>query len=98
MANLGASQSLVDTLIVPVCAVESGNSVTVDALYNLENGECLPTMPEKRVDDQLIGSDKLIDEARRILREQLARLGLKHSSQRDTILRIFFATRDHLST
>jgi Fur family ferric uptake transcriptional regulator len=98
MANLGGGQSLVDTLIVPVCAVESGNSVTVDALYNLENGECLPTMPEKRVDDQLIGSDKLIDEARRILREQLARLGLKHSSQRDTILRIFFATRDHLST
>ena len=55
-------------------------------------------MPEKRVDDQLSGSQELIDDAKRILREHLARLGLKHSAQRDTILRVFFATRDHLST
>jgi len=55
-------------------------------------------MPEKRVDDQLSGSQKLIDDAKRILREHLARLGLKHSAQRDAILRVFFATRDHVST
>jgi Fur family transcriptional regulator, ferric uptake regulator len=55
-------------------------------------------MPEKRVDDQSSGSHELIDDAKRILCEHLARLGLKRSAQRDTILRIFFATRDHLST
>lgn len=40
----------------------------------------------------------MADEAKQILRAHLARLGLKHSSQRDTILHIFLATHDHLST
>jgi Fur family ferric uptake transcriptional regulator len=55
-------------------------------------------MVEKRVDVQSNGSLEKIDEAKQILREHLVRLGLKHSSQRDTILRIFMATPEHLST
>ena len=55
-------------------------------------------MPVKRVDDQLRVSEKMLEDAKQILSEHLARLGLKHSSQRDTILRVFLATRDHLST
>jgi Fur family ferric uptake transcriptional regulator len=55
-------------------------------------------MPEKRIDDQPSVSGEMADEAKQVLRAHLARLGLKHSSQRDTILRIFLATRDHLST
>ena len=55
-------------------------------------------MPEKRVDNRASGSGAMLDDAQRILREHLVRLGLKHSAQRDTILRIFLATRDHLST
>jgi Fur family ferric uptake transcriptional regulator len=55
-------------------------------------------MPEKRVDDQPSVSEEMLEVAKEILREHLVRLGLKHSSQRDTILRIFLATRDHLST
>jgi Fur family ferric uptake transcriptional regulator len=55
-------------------------------------------MPEKRVDDRSGQSHEMIFDAKEILREHLARLGLKHSSQRDTILSIFLATRDHLST
>lgn len=54
-------------------------------------------MPEKRVDD-LGDSRTALDEAKHILREHLARLGLKHSAQRDTVLRIFMGTREHLST
>lgn len=55
-------------------------------------------MAKKRVDDRSGGSHEMLDEAKRILREHLGRLGLKHSSQRDAILRIFMSTRDHLST
>lgn len=55
-------------------------------------------MPEKRVDNRSSGSSEVLDDARRILREHLKRLGLKHSAQRDTILRVFLATREHLST
>lgn len=58
----------------------------------------LRNMLEKRVDDRSGLYEKMLDDAKRILRDHLARLGLKHSSQRDTILRIFLATRDHLST
>ena len=52
----------------------------------------------KRVDDRPSVSEEMLDGAKQILREHLVRLGLKHSSQRDTILRVFLATRDHLST
>jgi Fur family ferric uptake transcriptional regulator len=55
-------------------------------------------MPEKRVDDRPSVSEKMLEDAKQILRDHLTRLRLKHSSQRDTILRVFLATRDHLST
>lgn len=54
-------------------------------------------MTGKRVDDQ-DNSRAALDEAKRILREHLVRLGLKQSAQRDSILRIFMDTRDHLTT
>jgi Fur family transcriptional regulator, ferric uptake regulator len=49
------------------------------------------------VDDQ-DDSRAALEEAKRILREHLARLGLKHSTQSDTILSIFMGMREHLST
>jgi Fur family ferric uptake transcriptional regulator len=55
-------------------------------------------MAKMRVDDKARASAEMVDEAKRILREHLVRLGLKQSSQRDVILRIFLATCDHLST
>lgn len=58
----------------------------------------LGIMPEKRIDDQSHVSQDMLAEAEHVLHEHLARLGLKRSSQRDTILRIFLGTRDHLST
>lgn len=39
-----------------------------------------------------------LDEARQLLSEHIRRLGLKHSTQRETILRIFLRTHDHVST
>ncbi len=53
-------------------------------------------MPEKRVDVR--SGDDIITTAQQILNEHLSQLRLKRSSQRDTILRIFLATRDHLTT
>jgi Fur family ferric uptake transcriptional regulator len=55
-------------------------------------------MTEERIDDHEDASEERLDDAKRILRAHLVRLGLKQSSQRDTILRIFLATRGHLST
>src|SRR5581483_11822739 len=39
----------------------------------------------------------MVREAERILHEHLRRVGLKHTEQRDTILRTFLETREHLS-
>jgi Fur family ferric uptake transcriptional regulator len=55
-------------------------------------------MAKMRVDDEAQTSEELVDDAKKILREHLVRLGLKQSSQRDVILRIFLASRDHLTT
>jgi Fur family transcriptional regulator, ferric uptake regulator len=55
-------------------------------------------MLQKRVDDQTALSPSMIQEAERIFHEHLKRVGLKHTSQRDTILHTFLNTRDHLST
>ncbi len=40
----------------------------------------------------------MIREAEDIFHSHLKRVGLKHTGQRDTILRTFLETRDHLST
>ncbi len=54
-------------------------------------------MPEKRVDVRSGTSDDVAT-AQQIVNKHLSRLRLKRSSQRDTILRVFLATRDHLTT
>jgi Fur family ferric uptake transcriptional regulator len=55
-------------------------------------------MLPKRIDDQLAISSEMMCEAEDILHRHLKRVGLKQTAQRDTILRTFLDTRDHLST
>src|ERR1700729_4293065 len=55
-------------------------------------------MLQKRIDDQPSISREMVREAQSILHEHLKRVGLKQTAQRDTILRSFLETRDHLST
>ena len=54
-------------------------------------------MLQKRIDDQPTISREMMREAQQILHEHLKRVGLKHTAQRDTILRTFLETREHLS-
>ncbi len=56
------------------------------------------TTLQKRVDDQPTISPEMVREAGSIFHTHLKRVGLKHTEQRDTILRSFLDTRDHLST
>ena len=56
------------------------------------------TTLQKRIDDQPTISSEMIREAEGILHRHLKRVGLKHTAQRDTILRTFLETREHLST
>jgi Fur family ferric uptake transcriptional regulator len=53
---------------------------------------------QKRVDDQPSISPQMVREAETIFHDHLRRVGLKHTGQRDIILRAFLDTRDHLST
>jgi Fur family transcriptional regulator, ferric uptake regulator len=53
---------------------------------------------QKRVDDQPSISAQMVREAESIFHDHLRRVGLKHTGQRDAILRAFLDTRDHLST
>jgi len=55
-------------------------------------------MLQKRIDDQPTISREMIREAEQILHRHLKRVGLKHTAQRDTILRTFLETREHFST
>jgi len=55
-------------------------------------------MLQKRIDDQPALSREMVHEAEQILHQHLKRVGLKHTEQRDTILRTFLETREHLST
>jgi len=52
----------------------------------------------KRVDDESQLSHESIREAEEIFNAHLKRVGLKHTGQRDAILRTFLETHDHLST
>jgi Fur family ferric uptake transcriptional regulator len=54
-------------------------------------------MLQKRIDDQPSISHEMVREAQDILHGHLKRVGLKHTAQRDTILRTFLETREHLS-
>jgi Fur family ferric uptake transcriptional regulator len=58
----------------------------------------LNPMLQKRIDDQPSISQENIREAEGILHRHLKKVGLKHTEQRDTILRSFLDTREHLST
>lgn len=55
-------------------------------------------MLQKRVDDHNQISREMVREAEDVFHNHLKRVGLKHTDQRDTILRTFLETRDHLST
>ena len=52
----------------------------------------------RRVDDHTSISPKNVREAQSIFLDHLRRVGLKQTGQRETILRTFLDTRDHLST
>jgi Fur family ferric uptake transcriptional regulator len=54
-------------------------------------------MLQKRIDDQPSISREMVREAQSILHRHLKSVGLKHTAQRDTILRTFLETREHLS-
>jgi Fur family ferric uptake transcriptional regulator len=55
-------------------------------------------MLQRRIDDHAPPSRESMREAQEIFYKHLKRVGLKHTDQRDTILRTFLETRDHLST
>ncbi|MCI0355710.1 MAG: transcriptional repressor [Acidobacteria bacterium] len=55
-------------------------------------------MVQRRVDDQPSISREAMRAAEEIFHKHLKRVGLKHTEQRDTILRSFLETREHLST
>jgi Fe2+ or Zn2+ uptake regulation protein len=54
-------------------------------------------MLQKRIDETSI-SPEMVKQAEDVFHGHLKRIGLKHTGQRDTILRTFLETRDHLST
>ncbi len=55
-------------------------------------------MLPKRIDDRSSISPAEMREAESLFNQHLKRVGLKHTEQRDTILRTFLETREHLST
>ncbi len=55
-------------------------------------------MLQKRVDDRSSVSRQSVRAAEAIFHQHLKRVGLKHTGQRDTILRSFLQSREHLST
>src|SRR5437763_9269915 len=55
-------------------------------------------MLQRRIDDHAPPSRESMREASDIFYKHLKRVGLKHTDQRDTILRTFLENCDHLST
>jgi Fur family transcriptional regulator, ferric uptake regulator len=70
----------------------------VDGILTLFPSYVSLAMLQKRIDDQPTISRQMVREAQDILHGHLKRVGLKQTGQRDTILRTFLETRDHLST
>src|SRR5258708_10206792 len=58
----------------------------------------LCAMLQTRIDDHAPPTREAMREAQDIFFKHLKKVGLKHTEQRDTILRTFLETRDHLST
>lgn len=54
-------------------------------------------MAGKRVDDRSRLSKEMVEDAETIFSGYLKKIGLKQTAQRNTILRIFLETREHLS-
>ena len=54
-------------------------------------------MLQRRIDDQPVISPEMVQEAEQILHRHIKNVGLKHTAQRNTILRTFLETREHLS-
>src|SRR5262249_14980990 len=63
-----------------------------------DNGFGMQAMLQRRIDDHAPPTREAMREAQEIFYKHLRRVGLKHTEQRDTILRAFLDTRDHLST
>jgi Fur family transcriptional regulator, ferric uptake regulator len=55
-------------------------------------------MLQKRIDDHASISRESLRDAQDLFNTHLKKVGLKHTGQRDTILRAFLETREHLST
>ncbi len=55
-------------------------------------------MLQKRIDDHAVISRDAMREAEAIFHSHLKKVGLKQTGPRDTILRTFIETREHLST
>ena len=55
-------------------------------------------MLQKRIDDHVSISRESLRDAQDLFNTHLKKVGLKHTAQRDTILRTFLETREHLST
>jgi Fur family ferric uptake transcriptional regulator len=55
-------------------------------------------MLPKRIDDHVSISRESLRDAQDLFNTHLKKIGLKHTEQRDTILRTFLETREHLST
>lgn len=55
-------------------------------------------MLPKRIDDHVSISRESLRDAQDLFNTHLKKVGLKHTEQRDTILRTFLETREHLST
>jgi Fur family transcriptional regulator, ferric uptake regulator len=55
-------------------------------------------MLHRRIDDHTSISRESLRDAEELFHAHLKRVGLKHTEQRDTILKTFLETREHLST
>src|ERR1700728_4037561 len=90
------------TLIVfHFCAAGPGLALKMNFIFKMADGiltSVSSAMLQKRIDDQPSISREMVREAQEILHRHLKRVGLKQTAQRDTILRLFLETRDHLST
>jgi len=61
--------------------------------------QIFPNLPmlQRRIDDQPTLSAEMVHEAEQILHRHIRQVGLKQTAQRNTILRTFLETREHLS-
>ncbi len=99
--NLGAQHFNLDFLallaFVEMVIAYNENEFHFHLPVQFHRGKRTP-MLQRRIDDHAPPSREAVREAQDIFYKHLKRVGLKHTDQRDTILRTFLETRDHLST